>query len=151
MKKALILGFVSLIILSVCISAQAKNWGIDFEKALSEAKASGKYLLLDFSGSDWCGWCIKLEKEVFSQKKFKKYADKNLVCVLIDFPRAKSQSNKIKKQNQALAKKYSIRGYPTVVILSPNGALVGRTGYRQGGATAYVSHLKKIINKHKGR
>jgi len=102
-------------------------------------------MLLDFTGSDWCGWCIKLKKEVFTKAAFKKYADAELVLVELDFPRNKPQSQEIKEQNEALAKKYGIRGFPTIVLLSPEGELVGKTGYRRGGAEAYVKHLEELI------
>ena len=80
----------------------------DFAKASEQAAKSGLYMLLDFSGSDWCGWCMKLEKEVFSQKDFKTWAEKNLVCVLVDFPQQKSQSREVKAQNEKLAEKYGV-------------------------------------------
>ena len=65
----------------------ADGWETDFAKASAKAKAEGKHILIDFSGSDWCGWCIKLDKEVFSKKAFKSYAKENLILVLADFPR----------------------------------------------------------------
>jgi len=125
------------------------DWETDFEKASAAAGESGMYMLLDFSGSDWCGWCIKLDKEVFSKSEFKKFAEKNLVCVLVDFPRGKKQDDALKAQNRALAKKYEIEGYPTVIILAPDGSLAGRTGYQPGGPEKYIEHLKEIIDQHK--
>ena len=124
-------------------------WLTDFEAAQESAKTSNRYVLLDFTGSDWCGWCIKLDDEVFSQKAFKDYAGQELVCVLLDFPRRKSISKKLKTQNAELAKKYSIRGYPSVVLLSPDGKLVTRTGYQAGGAKNYIEHLKNSIDPHR--
>lgn len=131
----------------VCVGAfAAEGWETDFAKATAKAKAEGKHMLLDFSGSDWCGWCIKLDKEVFSQKAFKEYADKNLVTVLLDFPRDKSkQSDALQKQNEELMKKFGIRGFPTVYILDPEGKTVAKTGYQDGGPEAYVEHIKKLI------
>jgi len=153
MKKAIFVGFAIVITVLCCFRAEAANkeWTNNFKKASAQAKASGKYMLLDFSGSDWCGWCIKLEKEVFSKSEFKKFAAKSLVCVLLDFPRKKKQSSSLKQQNTALAKKYKVRGYPTVIILSPTGELAGTTGYQPGGPKAYIKHLQEIINKHKAR
>ena len=141
---------ILIVIVMLCSSkSEATNWETDFEKALSDAKTSGKYILLDFSGSDWCGWCIRLEKEVFSQDAFKDFAEENLVCVLVDFPRAKEQTEKLKQQNLDLARKHSIRGYPTIIILSPDGKPVGKTGYQQGGPWEYARHLKEIIDDYK--
>jgi thioredoxin-related protein len=122
------------------------GWETDFEKASAKAKAEGKYMLLDFSGSDWCGWCIKLDKEVFSKEAFKAYAKDNLVLVLADFPRDKSkQSAAVQKQNDALAKTYGVQGFPTVYILDSSAKPVAKTGYQAGGPEAYVEHVKKLI------
>jgi thioredoxin-related protein len=130
-------------------ACEAGEWETDFEKASRAAKASGKHMLLDFSGSDWCGWCMRLDKEVFSQDTFKDYAKKYLVLVNLDFPRKKKLSEELRKQNDALAKKYRVRGYPTVLLLSPDGKLVGRTGYQPGGPEAYVKHLAEMISQGK--
>ncbi len=134
-----------------CTRVEALEWETDFEKASSAAKASGKYIMLDFSGSDWCGWCIKLEKEVFSQDAFKDFAEKNLVCVLVDFPRKKKQTGEQKQQNRDLATKYRIQGYPTIIILGPDGEPVAMTGYLQGGSKNYVQHLNEIIERHRAK
>lgn len=129
----------------------ASEWHDDFPKALERAQQENKFVLVDFSGSDWCGWCIKLDEEVFSKKAFKDYAKENLVLVLLDFPRRKELSKKIREQNEGLLKKYGVRGFPTVLILNPKGEVVGQTGYRRGGAEAYVAHLKELIEAAKAK
>lgn len=138
-----------MILAAVAVSAGAfasEGWETNFEKASAKAKAEGKHVLIDFSGSDWCGWCIKLDKEVFSQKAFKDYAEENLVLVLADFPRDTSgQSEELQKQNKALSEKFAIRGFPTVYILDPNGKTVDKTGYQAGGPEAYVKYIKGVI------
>ena len=121
------------------------SWETDFKAAQAEAKASGKPMLLDFTGSDWCGWCIRLDKEVFTQPEFAAFASKALVLVELDFPRGKSQPEAIKKQNEALAKEYGVRGFPTIILLSPDGKLLAETGYQKGGAAEYVAHLKELL------
>lgn len=129
----------------------ALGWETDFARAAAQARTTGKYLLLNFSGSDWCVWCTVLDNEVFRQRAFQDYAADNLVCVLLDFPRAKAQSAELRKQNYALSRQYGIQGFPTVLILSPAGELVGRTGYQPGGAEAYVQHLKAMIDPHRAQ
>jgi len=138
-----------MILVTFGLKTEAADWETDFTKASTNASQAGMYMLLDFSGSDWCGWCMKLDKEVFSKPDFKVFAKTNLVCVLVDFPRQKKQSKKLKDQNSELAKKYSIRGYPTVLVLAPDGSLIGTTGYQEGGAKKYVDHLKEMIDEHK--
>jgi thioredoxin-related protein len=127
------------------LSAQAQpNWLTDFHEAQAAAKAGKKLLLVNFTGSDWCGWCIRLEREVFSQPEFQDYAKDNLVLLTVDFPRAKSLSTQVRMQNQELAQKYSIQGFPTIVMLNGDGKQVGELGYVPGGASAFVSELKKV-------
>lgn len=110
----------------------AADWETDYGKALAKAKAENKRVLLDFSGSDWCGPCIQMRKQVFSQPKFRAYADKNLVLVEIDYPQRKKQSAALKKQNEKLSSQYGIdaKGFPTVVVLDSAGKVVREfTGY----------------------
>ncbi|MBS1258989.1 MAG: Thiol:disulfide interchange protein DsbD [Candidatus Scalindua arabica] len=148
MRRNLAIYLLIVIAMLYCTRVEALEWETDFKKASSTAKASGKYIMLDFSGSDWCGWCIKLEKEVFSQDAFKDFAEKNLVCVLVDFPRNKKQTGEQKQQNRELANKYGIEGYPTIIILGPDGEPVAKTGYLQGGSKNYAQHLNEIIERH---
>jgi protein disulfide-isomerase len=149
MRRNLAIYILIAIVMMYCTSVEALEWKTDFKKASSAAKASGKYIMLDFSGSDWCGWCIKLENEVFSQEAFKDFAEKNLICVLVDFPRNKKQTGEQKQQNRDLATKYGIRGYPTIIILGPDREPVGKTGYLQGGSKNYAQHLNEIIERHR--
>lgn len=127
--------------------AEHSLWITDFEKARKLAKEQNKLILVDFSGSDWCGWCVRLEKEVFHQKEFKNYAKKNFILLLLDFPSQKPQSAALKKQNAKLAKEYKIEGYPTILILSADGKELARTGYQAGGPKAYIQHLNKLLKK----
>lgn len=142
-QRLTLYSIVLLVSTSFTFAGQA--WKTDFETALAKAKDQNKHILVDFTGSDWCGWCIKLDKEVFSQAAFKAYAEDKLVLVEIDFPRKKDQSAELKAQNEKLAEKYGIRGFPTIILLSPEGELIEKTGYKAGGAEAYVEHIKEIL------
>ena len=124
--------------------AAESDWQTDLNKAQQEAKSSNKLMLLDFTGSDWCGWCIKLNREVFSKPEFKQYAAKNLVLVELDFPRMKAQADSLKKQNEELASKYGIQGFPTIIVLNGEGKKVGELGYMEGGPTAFIAELEKL-------
>jgi thioredoxin-related protein len=123
------------------------SWLTSLDTAKAEAAARKVPILVDFSGSDWCGWCIRLDKEVFSKPAFRDYAKGNLVLLLLDFPRGKAQSDEEKKVNRALAEQFRVEGFPTVLLLSAEGNELARTGYQSGGAEAYVQHLKSLINK----
>jgi thioredoxin-related protein len=124
--------------------AEELNWTTDVPSAQAKAKAENKLVIMDFTGSDWCGWCIKLNKEVFSKPEFAEYAKKNLVLVEVDFPRAKKQTEQLQKANQELQKKYSIEGYPTIIVLDGQGKQVGQLGYMQGGPKAFITELEKL-------
>lgn len=126
--------------------ATEAEWIADFDKAVEVAKAQKKYMLVDFTGSDWCGWCKKLHAEVFAQPEFVAAAPKDYVLVALDFPNAPEIKAKVPnpQRNAELAAKYGIQGYPTIMILSPEGEVVAQTGYQKGGATAYLEHLSTI-------
>ena len=99
-------------------SAPAESgWLVSWDKAVEQSKKTGKPILADFTGSDWCGWCIKLKKEVFSTPEFTEWAGKNVILLELDFPRKTKQDDAIKKQNKDLMTKYKIKGFPTVLIL----------------------------------
>ena len=121
------------------------GWLNDYKKAQEEAKANDKLLLLNFTGSDWCGWCIKIDKDIFSQPQFRDYARNNLVLVELDFPRRKAQSAEIKKQNLQLAQQYEVLGFPTIVVLNSNGQKLWQfDGYFPGGPEAFIAQLQKL-------
>jgi len=118
------------------------GWLNDYKKAQEEAKASNKFLLLNFTGSDWC---IKFDREVLSQPQFKDYARDNLVLVELDFPRAKEQSAEVRKQNRELAQHYEVVGFPTIVVLNSDGQAVWHyDGYFTGGPEAFIAELQKL-------
>jgi protein disulfide-isomerase len=121
------------------------GWLNDYKKAQQEATATNKFLLLDFTGSDWCGWCRKFDKEILSQPQFKNYARENLVLVEVDFPRAKPQSVELRKQNLELARQYEIQGFPTIVVLKSDGQKLWQyDGYFPEGMDAFIAQLEKL-------
>ncbi|MEI6350716.1 MAG: thioredoxin family protein [Verrucomicrobiota bacterium] len=127
--------------------ASAGEWLTDYAKAIGQAKSENKQVLMDFTGSDWCGWCMKLDREVFEQKEFKDFADKNLVLLKVDFPRSKPQSAQEKAQNEKLSKQFKIEGFPTIVVLNPDGNKAGELGYTPGGPSAFLAELQKEAPK----
>lgn len=144
MKRAapILLLVLSFVILPAYAQEKESFWETDYDKALSLAQKTGRDLLVDFSGSDWCGWCIRLEKEVFSNKAFLKRASEDFVLVLLDFPRKKKVENA--ERNAEIRDQFNVSGYPTVLLLGKTGKPYARTGYREGGAEAYFKHLEEI-------
>jgi len=135
-------------VLALVSFASADEWLTDYVKALAQAKAENKPVLIDFTGSDWCGWCMKLDREVFSVEAFKSYAAQKLVLLKIDFPRQKPQSAMERAQNERLASQYRVEGFPTVVVLKPDGTKAGELGYLPGGPRAFISALEKVTPKN---
>lgn len=120
----------------------------DMDAAKAEAATSGRYILADFSGSDWCGWCQRLDKEVFATPEFLAGATNKFVLVMIDSPRDKSiLSDHARKANPGLVDKYRVDGYPTVLILDADGKVLDQTGYRRGGPKAYLEMLDKLLEE----
>jgi protein disulfide-isomerase len=142
-----IFALLSLALVTSVTSFAASGWDDDYDKAVEKAKAEKKMVLLDFTGSDWCSWCIKLDKEVFSKKEFKDYAKDNLVLVEVDFPQGKRQTKKLKQQNEKLQKEHSVRGYPTIIVLNSEGKKVGQLEYMEGGPAPFIAKLDELKGK----
>ncbi|MEK7951390.1 thioredoxin family protein [Luteolibacter soli] len=128
--------------------AGGEGWTPDFAAAKKQAAAEKKDLLMDFTGSDWCGWCIKLNDEVFKHDEFKAGVKDKFVLVELDYPQDKSKlSEETQKQNEELQGKYSIQGYPTILLCDPEGKPFAKTGYQEGGPEKYVAHLDELRAK----
>jgi thioredoxin-related protein len=125
--------------------AGGEGWASDFEAAKKQASESKKDLLIDFTGSDWCGWCIKLVDEVFKHDAFKAGVKDSFVLVELDFPKDKSKlSEEIQKQNKDLNGKYAVKGFPTILLCDADGRPYAATGYQEGGPEKYVAHLNEL-------
>ena len=143
--RSIFFAAAACVFLSAPFARADSGWLNDYKKAQQEATANHRFLLLDFTGSDWCGWCRKFDKEIWSQPQFKDYARENLVLLEVDFPRAKPQSVELKKQNQELAQQYEVQGFPTIVVLNGNGQKVWQyDGYFPGGPDAFIAELEKL-------
>ncbi|MSR75335.1 MAG: thioredoxin family protein [Planctomycetes bacterium] len=127
----------------------APVWIGDFDKAVEMAKTTKKDLLVDFTGSDWCGWCVKLDKEVFAHEAFLKAAQAKYILVALDFPQGEEVKAKVPnpKRNEELQKKYEVRGFPSILLMDAQGDVYAQTGYQPGGPEAYVKHLEEIAAK----
>ena len=137
--------------LFVSTAMAGEGWLVDYEKAKAQAAKEGKDILIDFTGSDWCGWCIRLKKEVFSQDEFKAEVHKNFVLLELDYPRNVPQTPEIKAQNAELKNRFGIRGYPTIMLVDAQGRPYAKTGYQKGGPENYLKHLAKLSEQKAAR
>jgi thiol-disulfide isomerase/thioredoxin len=127
------------------VHASDLTWSTDFDQTLAQARADNKMVLLHFTGSDWCPWCIRFDQEVLDTDQFATYARNKLELVLVDFPRAKPQDDAVKQANRALANQYHVTGYPTLVLVNYAGNELGRqVGYLEGGPGAFIAELDKF-------
>lgn len=152
--NTVVLSLALIIVLAVGSVSQAigVGWTDNFEQAKAKAASEDKDLLVDFTGSDWCGWCIRLDKEVFQKDVFKTEAPKEFVLVALDYPRDKSLvSEETTQQNNRLKNEYAIRGYPTIYLMDESGRPYARTGYQAGGADTYLAHLAELKKIHQER
>jgi len=154
MKQTIVTAFAALS-LALAASAGASHngavpgkWTQDFDAAKELAAAQNLPLFLNFTGSDWCGWCKLMDRLVFSQKEWKSWAKDKVVLVFIDFPRDESQvPKKYRSRNRKLQEQYGVRGYPTYIVLSPDGTKVlGRLGAsREATPASFIEQLSALL------
>nr|WP_294935968.1 thioredoxin family protein [uncultured Flavobacterium sp.] len=156
MKKLLLGLLLFMGFLGVNAQESALTWHTNIDKAMEISKKENKPLMLFFTGSDWCGWCIRLQKEVFYKPEFVQWAKDNVVLVELDFPRAKPMDAAIKQQNAALLNAFRVQGYPTVWFVNSqtiegktNFTQLGSTGYVAGGPEAWISGANQILKNNK--
>jgi protein disulfide-isomerase len=153
--RFLIRPLFALIAASSLAFAAEEPWLDDLAAAKARAKTENKPIFLYFTGSDWCGWCIRLDKEILKQAAFLDYAKEHLVLMEVDFPNKpenkKKQSAEVKAQNKALDKQFKIEGYPTIFLVDAELKQIAETEYREGGPEKYVAHLKDLLEKSKAK
>ncbi len=151
------LAIISVFLGSTPVLPAAPAWTTNYAAAVAQAKKEHKKILLDFTGSDWCSWCIKLEKDVYEKPEFATYAAKNLVLVTLDYPQLTKLSPALQTQNDALKAKYKISAYPTTILLDENEKIVTTiVGYVEGGPQAFIAALDKrsavaLLNSARGK
>ncbi len=155
MKKFLFFLSITLCSLSFQAQTETQEWHNDMNKAIQKSMETGKPIFLFFTGSDWCGWCIRLQKEVFQTEYFTKWAKENVVLVELDFPRKKQLPEETRKQNQSLQQAFQVQGYPTVHFVTPqlqhDGTVklnnIGQSGYAAGGPESWCANAGAMIKE----
>lgn len=117
-------------------------WTVNFDSAKKTAAENNLNLMILFTGSDWCPWCVRMNDEIFSDEKFQKEVVKKFVPVKLDFPSKIDFPEDIKKKYNALAEQYGIKGFPTVILADCDGNAFAECGYQEGGAEAFLKTLE---------
>ena len=120
-------------------------WMDNYEQAMQQASKEHMPVILYFTGSDWCGWCKKMDQEVFASPAFAEEVGHKFVFVKVDFPMNSKLPESMARQNAQLKQRYGVTGYPTVVIVDAQGGFIGETGYRSGGGKAYAQWLEQFL------
>ncbi|PWB24902.1 thioredoxin family protein [Flavobacterium sp. HTF] len=154
MKKILLIAFF--LVGAFVTQAQELKWYTDVREAITVSNKENKPMLMFFTGSDWCGWCIRLQNEVLKTPEFTKWASQNVVLVELDYPRRSQQTAEIKTQNSELQQAFGIQGFPTIYFTSAeskdgkvNFKGLGQTGYVAGGPSAWLAVADGIVNPKK--
>lgn len=133
--------FATCTLAALVAPAMGMAWSTDLDAAKQQAAAAGKCVLLHFTGSDWCGHCVRQHADVFSKPEFEQYVQKKLVPVEVDMPRSKPQSVELQRKNEQLCDEFSISGFPTILVLTPTGTVTG--GY-VGNAGTPANAIKQL-------
>lgn len=151
--------FITFLVALATLTTQAQEgltWQTDINKAIEISRNEQKPLFLFFTGSDWCGWCIRLQNEVFKTPDFVTWAKEKVVLVELDFPRRKQLAPELQKQNMELQQAFAVRGYPTVWFAKAgvkdgktNFEQLGQTGYVAGGPSAWLAGANQILANFK--
>ena len=148
MKRILLMSALLVALAATAKTSTPAGWIDDYDTALKRAADEKRLIVANFSGSDWCGWCKRLDAEVFNTDEFRKDATNRYILLMVDSPRDKSLlSQKAREQNPKLVEKYEIRGFPTVLILDAKGKTIDQLGYRRGGPKNYLKALETAIKK----
>jgi thioredoxin-related protein len=147
MKKLSIITLLVGLLLGAATASAGNDWLNDYDQAMTKAKSEGKFLLVKFHGSDWCPPCIKLDKEVLATSELKSLADQALVLVDADFPRKSKLPEDQQARNEALARKFEIQAFPTVLIIDGEGKVLDKmVGYPRGGLDGFLKFITEQTN-----
>jgi thioredoxin-related protein len=151
--KNVTLSLLFLCFTTLSFSQEKLVWHEDLQEAVAISQKENKPLMLFFTGSDWCGWCVRLQREVFFKPEFATWAENNVVLVELDFPRKKAQKESLRAQNGQLQQQFQVRGYPTIWFVNAdsnssgqvNLSQLGKTGYVKGGPAPWISAANQIL------
>ena len=152
MKKVLVLSLFLIAFLTAGYSqteykAENEGWLVKMEEAYALSKETGKPIMANFTGSDWCGWCKRLTASVFAKEEFKKWAKDNVILLELDYPRRKTLPEEIRQQNAALQQAFKVRGFPTVWVFHlDKNETSGQYNIEGLGQTGYRKTVKEFTN-----
>ncbi len=151
MKKIIFFSLFALLSFSAfsqtdSYEAENEGWLVDIDKAFAESEKTGKPILANFTGSDWCGWCKRLTTSVFSKKEFQNWAEDNVVLLELDYPKRKQLPEKYRNQNAQLQQAFGVRGFPTVWVFNLSKDDKGNFSIEGLGKTGYTKTAEKFTS-----
>ncbi|MFO1461593.1 MAG: thioredoxin family protein [Verrucomicrobiota bacterium] len=143
--------YLVLLMGAAAVAVATPGWLSSYDQALKFAKKTKHPILLNFTGSDWCVWCKRMGKESLGTKEFIRFASTNLLLVEVDFPETTPQPQEVKQANASLQAQFGVSGFPTFILVSPEGKELGRhVGYLKGGAPAFTSLIQTWMEGARG-
>jgi thiol-disulfide isomerase/thioredoxin len=141
----ILLPALVLALFTTAVPAADSGWVTGWPTATKAATVAKQPILANFTGSDWCGWCVRLKAEVFDTAVFKTWAARSVILLEVDFPQGKPQPEALQRENRLLAERLRIEGFPTIVLLSADGRELGRLGYQAGGPEAWTAAVDALL------
>ena len=134
--------------IGVCTEPKGNDWSNNLETAIKDSKKSGRPIMLVFTGSDWCLWCQKLDRDIFSTPEFSRWSEK-LIKMEVDFPQSESLPKKITDRNQWLLERYEkhVESYPTILFINAKGKVLAKTGYINNDVNNWIANADQILPK----
>lgn len=133
-----------------CSEPNGGEWSCDYDTAVQDSRNSGRPIMLVFTGSDWCVWCQKLDRDILSKPEFSKWS-KKLIKIKVDFPQSSSLSEEITNRNQQLLQRYGqhVESYPTVLFINAEGKVLAKTGYINNDVNNWIANADQILPQQK--
>ena len=127
---------------------KGNDWSNNLENAIKDSKKSGRPIMLVFTGSDWCLWCQKLDRDIFAKPEFSQWS-KKLIKMEIDFPQSTSLPKRITDRNEWLLERYEkhVESYPTILFINAKGKVLAKTGYINNDVNNWIANADKILPK----
>lgn len=145
MKKFTMLTiFLFSLMMSTFATGAELSWQTNFAQASQQAQSSGKPIVMLFTGTDWCYWCKRLERDILQNPEFVNAVNDKFIFVFLDFPRGSPQNPTLSAQNEQLANKFNVNSFPTIIILDSKGQFLSKPTYDRENPRSLADQLLRL-------